>query len=66
MTAVARAATVSAPKQLSIADGPIPTASEGQVVVRIKYCGACGTDVDGFEAPDMLRLRFSVMSGQAR
>lgn len=54
MSTVARAATVSAPKHLSITEGPIPTAEPGRVVVRVRYCGVCGTDVHGFEAPEML------------
>lgn len=54
MSTVARAATVSAPKQLAITEGPIPIAEPGQVVVQVRYCGVCGTDVHGFEAPEML------------
>ncbi|HEY3483781.1 MAG TPA: alcohol dehydrogenase catalytic domain-containing protein, partial [Ilumatobacteraceae bacterium] len=54
MSSAARAATVTAPKQLSIEEVPVPDAGPGQVVVRIRYCGVCGTDVHGFEAPDML------------
>lgn len=54
MTSDAFAATVAAPMQLSIDELPIPDASPGHVVVRIRYCDVCGTDVHGLEMPDML------------
>ncbi len=47
-------ATVSAPHQLDISEADVPKASGGQVVVQIRYCGVCGTDVHGFESPELL------------
>ena len=54
MNSDARTATVSAPQQLQISERPVPAPASDQVVVRIRYCGVCGTDVHGFEAPAML------------
>ena len=50
----ARVATVLRPHELDIADEEIPEPTPDQVVVKIRYCGVCGTDVHGFETPEML------------
>jgi (R,R)-butanediol dehydrogenase/meso-butanediol dehydrogenase/diacetyl reductase len=50
----ARTATVRKPNELDIAEAAIPEPAPGQVVVKIRYCGVCGTDVHGFQTPDML------------
>ncbi len=54
MTFTVRSATVSAPQRLDIAESEVDDPSDGQVLVRIRYCGVCGTDVHGFETPEML------------
>ncbi len=54
MSSDARTATVAAPQQLDILDAAIPQPSAGEVVVRIRYCGVCGTDVHGFKTPELL------------
>jgi (R,R)-butanediol dehydrogenase/meso-butanediol dehydrogenase/diacetyl reductase len=54
MTVTVRSATVSAPQRLDISESEVPDPVEGHVAVRIGYCGVCGTDVHGFETPEML------------
>ena len=54
MTEMGRVATVTRPHELDIADVPVPEPAPGQVVVQIRYCGVCGTDVHGFATPEML------------
>ena len=49
-----RVATVAKPHELDISDTEVPEPTPGQVVVKIRYCGVCGTDVHGFETPEML------------
>lgn len=49
-----RIATVAKPHELDISEVEIPEPAPGQVVVKIRYCGVCGTDVHGFETPEML------------
>ncbi len=49
-----RTATVSAPHQVDIRDADVPKPADDQVVVQIRYCGVCGTDVHGFESPELL------------
>ncbi len=49
-----RTATVSAPHQVDVREADVPTPAPDQVVVRIRYCGVCGTDVHGFQAPELL------------
>lgn len=51
---VARIATVGQPKELDIVDVEMPEPVAAQVVVKIRYCGVCGTDVHGFTTPEML------------
>ena len=50
----ARAARVTGTNTIDITTEPLPSAGPGQVVVRIRYCGVCGTDVHGYEQPGML------------
>jgi (R,R)-butanediol dehydrogenase/meso-butanediol dehydrogenase/diacetyl reductase len=49
-----RTATVSAPHQVEISEGEMQAPAGNEVVVRIRYCGVCGTDVHGFESPELL------------
>lgn len=35
---------VSDVKQLDVRDFPVPEADEGSVVIKVKYCGICGSD----------------------
>jgi 2-desacetyl-2-hydroxyethyl bacteriochlorophyllide A dehydrogenase len=41
-----KAAVYTALKTIEFQDRPVPKAGPGEVVVRIKYCGICRTDVD--------------------
>jgi threonine dehydrogenase-like Zn-dependent dehydrogenase len=43
-----RAAVYKGKQQLCIEEIPIPEPGPGQVLVKIKYCAICGTDVHGF------------------
>lgn len=49
-----RVATVGKPHELNISEAEVPEPVADQVVVEIRYCGVCGTDVHGFETPEML------------
>ncbi|HUR23685.1 MAG TPA: alcohol dehydrogenase catalytic domain-containing protein [Acidimicrobiales bacterium] len=49
-----RVATVAKPHQLDISATEVPAPAPGHVVVKIRYCGVCGTDVHGFATPEML------------
>lgn len=54
MSVVTRAAKVTSPRRLEITDVPERAPGPGQVRVRVRYCGVCGTDVHAYSAPDML------------
>jgi len=41
-----KAAVYTALKTIEFQDRPVPKAGPGEVVIRIKYCGICRTDVD--------------------
>lgn len=50
----ATTATVSAPNELEIREAEVRKPAGDQVLVQIQYCGVCGTDVHGFQAPELL------------
>jgi (R,R)-butanediol dehydrogenase/meso-butanediol dehydrogenase/diacetyl reductase len=54
VTRRARVATVPSPNELRIVDAEVPEPAPDQVVVEIRYCGVCGTDVHAFATPEML------------
>lgn len=47
-----KAARLKGPKDIAIEDIPVPAISDDEVLVEVKYCGICGTDVHGFLAPN--------------
>ena len=40
-----KAARYLGPGSLAIEDVPVPTIADGEVLVRVRACGVCGTDV---------------------
>ena len=38
-------------KDLEFVDIPKPQAASGQVLVKVAYCGICGTDIHAYEMP---------------
>ena len=40
-----RAVVITSPRKVQIAELPVPTPGEGQIVVQVHVCGVCGTDV---------------------
>ena len=47
-------ATVPRPHELDLSEADIPEPAVDQVVVEIRFCGVCGTDVHAFATPEML------------
>lgn len=43
-----KALVYQGPKQLEIVERPIPTIQKGEVLIKIKSCGICGSDVHGY------------------
>ncbi len=43
-----KAAVYKGERRLEVEDVPTPTAGAGQVVIRVRYCAVCGTDVHAF------------------
>ena len=39
------------PRNVEFVDIPKPTAAPGQVVVKVAYCGICGTDIHAYSMP---------------
>ncbi len=44
-----RAAVITGPGKLEIIEKPRPKPGEGEVLVEVKYCGICGSDLHAFD-----------------
>ncbi len=52
-------------KKLQVADMPVPQTGPGDVLVRVKACGICGSDVHGFDGSSGRRIPPLVMGHEA-
>jgi len=43
-----KAAVINSPGEIKVIDKPIPQPGRGEVLVKVKYCGICGTDLHAF------------------
>jgi 2-desacetyl-2-hydroxyethyl bacteriochlorophyllide A dehydrogenase len=43
-----KAAVINGPGEIKVIDKPIPRPGRGEVLVKVKYCGICGTDLHAF------------------
>ncbi len=60
-----KALLLSEYKKLELADLPTPQPGPGEVLVRVKACGICGSDVHGFDGSSGRRLPPLVMGHEA-
>lgn len=49
-----KAAVYHGPMDMSIEDRPIPVPGPNQMVVKIDYCGICGTDIESYHHAGMI------------
>ncbi|MBT7404566.1 MAG: galactitol-1-phosphate 5-dehydrogenase [Opitutae bacterium] len=56
---------LTAPKRLEIQDSPIPEHGENEVLIRVKACGICGSDVHGFDGSSGRRIPPLIMGHEA-
>ena len=56
---------LSAYKQLDLVDMPLPQPAEDELLIRIKACGICGSDVHGYDGSTGRRLPPIVMGHEA-
>jgi L-iditol 2-dehydrogenase len=52
-------------KKLELTDLPLPSPNEGDLLVRIKACGICGSDVHGYDGSTGRRIPPVVMGHEA-
>jgi L-iditol 2-dehydrogenase len=52
-------------KQLEMVDIPVPIPAPGEVLVRVKACGICGSDVHGYDGSSGRRIPPIVMGHEA-
>jgi len=60
-----KALQMSAYKQLDLVDLPVPAPAEDELLIRIKACGICGSDVHGYDGSTGRRLPPIVMGHEA-
>ena len=60
-----KALVLSAYKQLAIEDVPVPQPAEDELLIRIKACGICGSDVHGYDGSTGRRIPPIVMGHEA-
>jgi len=51
-----KATRLKAAKELVVEDIPVPEIEDSEVLVEVKYCGICGTDIRGFAAPGLINV----------
>ena len=49
-----KAAVYQGPMDMRMEERPIPTPGPNQMVVKIAYCGICGTDMESFHRAGMI------------
>jgi len=60
-----KALVLSAYKQLQLEDIPVPQPGDDELLIRIKACGICGSDVHGFDGSTGRRIPPIVMGHEA-
>jgi L-iditol 2-dehydrogenase len=60
-----KALVLSAYKQLQLQDVPAPQPADDELLIRIKACGICGSDVHGFDGSTGRRIPPIVMGHEA-
>ncbi len=60
-----KALLLTAYKQMEVADFPLPTFGPDEVLVRVRACGICGSDVHGFDGSTGRRVPPLVMGHEA-
>jgi L-iditol 2-dehydrogenase len=60
-----KALLLVAPSQLELVDFPQPAPGEGEVLVRVRACGICGSDIHGWDGSTGRRLPPLIMGHEA-
>lgn len=60
-----KALLLTAPRSLSIVDVPVPEFGADEVLVRVRACGICGSDVHGYDGSTGRRIPPLVMGHEA-
>ena len=60
-----RALLLSEYKTLSVVDMPVPAIADDEVLVRVKACGVCGSDIHGYDGSTGRRIPPLVMGHEA-
>jgi L-iditol 2-dehydrogenase len=60
-----RALLLSAYKTLSVVDMPVPATADDEVLVRVRACGVCGSDIHGYDGSTGRRIPPLVMGHEA-
>ncbi|HVU25705.1 MAG TPA: galactitol-1-phosphate 5-dehydrogenase [Opitutus sp.] len=56
---------LTAPSQLALVDHPVPRPADDEVLVRIRACGICGSDIHGWDGSSGRRIPPLIMGHEA-
>ncbi len=45
-----KAAVINGPGEIMVTDKPVPTPGNAEVLVKVEYCGICGSDIHAFDS----------------
>jgi len=60
-----RALVLTAPNELRLEDRPMPVPQSGEILVRVRACGICGSDVHGLDGRTQRRIPPLIMGHEA-
>src|SRR5436309_6375442 len=60
-----KALLLSSYRNLEIADVPVPTPATDEVLIRVRACGICGSDIHGYDGSSGRRIPPLVMGHEA-
>ena len=60
-----RALLLSDYKKLAVVEMPMPEMGDGDVLVRVRACGICGSDIHGYDGSTGRRIPPLVMGHEA-
>src|SRR5471032_2025200 len=60
-----KALLLTAPSQLDLVDFPDPAPADGEVLVRVRACGICGSDIHGWDGSTGRRRPPLIMGHEA-
>ena len=58
-----KAAVISAKDSIHLQQAPIPEIGDGEALIRLRYCGICGSDLHGLAVPPGQYMKPGIVYG---